>query len=131
MANGDEVTLDNERATIDSAGLDSPRPGGGLRGRLARRRPYQRRRSGQWCRRRHTPLRGIEQNRSCARPAARIRVASTDHHNVLEVERQAIDEVVRHDTLAAFAADPGLSARNRLSPSIYHRAQSVQVSPGA
>ena len=76
-----------------------------------------------------TPLRGIDAEPVLRKTGRKVRIASTDHHNVLEVERQAIDEVVRHDTLAAFAADPGLF-RKPDEPSIYHRAQSGGVAWG-
>jgi Fe-S-cluster-containing dehydrogenase component len=55
------------------------------------------------------------------RPTGRhVAIASTDHHNALEIEREAVDEVVRHGTLAQFAADPGfLRATGGDRPAIY------------
>ena len=68
-----------------------------------------------------TPLRGIEAAPSIRKTGRTLRVASTDHHNVLEVEREAVDEVVRHGTLAAFAADPTFLRQSGEEPSIYRR----------
>ncbi len=55
-----------------------------------------------------TPLLGIDATPVLRKTGQTVRVASTDHHNMLEVDRTLVDNVVRHGTLAAFAADPAL-----------------------
>ena len=67
------------------------------------------------------PLRGLAGLPSLIRTGQRVRIASTDHHNVLEVEQQAIDSVVRHGTLAAFAAKHDFLQEQGAQPSIYDR----------
>ena len=69
-----------------------------------------------------TPLRGIDAAPVLRKTGRTIRVASTDHHNMLEVDRKAVDDVVRHGTLAAFAADPAFCAAGP-SRAIYPPAQ--------
>ena len=66
-----------------------------------------------------TPLLGIDADPVLHRTGKHVRVASTDHHNMLEVERTLVDEVVRHGTLAAFAADPQFARRSGESAEIY------------
>ena len=78
-----------------------------------------------------TSLRGLDAAVSLTRTGHHTAVASTDHHNVLEVDGSTVDSIVRHATLAAFNAtnellrDPGTDG-----PSIYHRAQTGAVAWG-
>ena len=78
-----------------------------------------------------TPLRGIDAAVALRRTGRTIAVASTDHHNMLEVDGATVDSVVRHATLAQFTTtrdvlrDPGTD-----EPSIYHRPQSSGVAWG-
>ncbi|HEX3996207.1 MAG TPA: 4Fe-4S dicluster domain-containing protein [Acetobacteraceae bacterium] len=66
-----------------------------------------------------TQLLGIDAVPVLHKTGRRVRVASTDHHNMLEVDRKLVDEVVRHGTLAAFAADPNFLHRSGQNPEIY------------
>ena len=77
-----------------------------------------------------TPLRGLAGLPTLRKTGSRVRLASTDHHNVLEVEQAVVDAVVRHGTLAAFAADPHFLRGDAKQPSIYHRAQAGGVAWG-
>ena len=77
-----------------------------------------------------TPLRDLDGAPTLRKTGHRVLVASTDHHNVLEVDRQAIDEVVRHGTLVEFTADPGFLHGSADKPSIYGRAETGGVAWG-
>ena len=77
-----------------------------------------------------TMLRGLDGTPALHKTGKQIRVASTDHHNMLDVGREAVDAVVRHGTLAAFAADPAFLRVSGEAPSIYHRAQTGGVAWG-
>ncbi len=77
-----------------------------------------------------TPLRGIGTPPSLRKTGRTIRVASTDHHNVLEVDQQAIDEVVRHGTLVQFHTQPDFLHDSDAEPTIYRRAQVSRVAWG-
>ncbi len=77
-----------------------------------------------------TVLRGLAGVPVLANTGKRVPVASTDHHNVLEVERKTIDSIVRHATLAAFTADPHCLHASGTEPSIYHRAQTAGTAWG-
>ena len=77
-----------------------------------------------------TALRGLEGTPALRKTGRHFKVASTDHHNVLEVERETVDEVVRHGTLAEFAARPDFLRVSGEEPSIYHRAQQGGVAWG-
>ncbi len=48
-----------------------------------------------------------------------IRVASTDHHNMLDVEPKMVDAIVRHGTLAEFAANAHVTAGEQAEPVMY------------
>ncbi len=66
-----------------------------------------------------TPLRGIDAVPVLRPTGRRVRVASTDHHDMLEVERTLVDQVVRHGTLAGFVANPGFLRGDGAKPGIY------------
>jgi Fe-S-cluster-containing dehydrogenase component len=68
-----------------------------------------------------TTLRGISGPVSLEKTGRRLKLASTDHHNVLEVDRKEVDAVVKHGTLAAFQADPRFLHGAADQPAIYHR----------
>jgi len=68
-----------------------------------------------------TPLRGLDGVPTLRKTGKRVRLATTDHHNVLEVEQSAIDTVVRHGTAAAFAANRDFLHGDDREPSIYDR----------
>ncbi len=78
-----------------------------------------------------TALRGVDAAVSLRKTGRSIAVASTDHHNMLEVDGSTVDSVVRHATLAQFTAtrdllrDPGTD-----QPSLYHRPQRSGVAWG-
>ncbi len=78
-----------------------------------------------------TPLRGIEGVPGLRKTGRSVALASTDHHNMLEVDGKTVDSVVRHATLAAFTATPDLLRDpGRDEPSIYHRPQRSGVAWG-
>jgi molybdopterin-containing oxidoreductase family iron-sulfur binding subunit len=66
-----------------------------------------------------TPLLGIDATPVLRKTGQRVRVASTDHHNMLEVGRKLVDDIVRHGTLAAFTANPDFLRGTERSPEIY------------
>ena len=68
-----------------------------------------------------TPLRGLDGVPTLRKTGKRVRLATTDHHNVLEVEQSAIDTVVRHGTAPAFAANRDFLHGDDREPSIYDR----------
>lgn len=68
-----------------------------------------------------TPLLGLEGTPTLRKTGDTARVASTDHHNMLEVDRKLVDDIVRHGTLAAFAAQPDFLKQSGPEPSIYVR----------
>ena len=68
-----------------------------------------------------TPLRGLGGVPTLRKTGRIVRIASTDHHNVLEVERATIDTIVRHGTAAEFAANPGFLHGTGDEPAIYDR----------
>ena len=72
-----------------------------------------------------TLLRGLSGVPTLKKTGTRVRIATTDHHNVLEVEKQAIDTVVRHGTLAAFTANRSFLHGKEDEPSIYDRPPAV------
>ncbi|MBV9811252.1 MAG: 4Fe-4S dicluster domain-containing protein [Acetobacteraceae bacterium] len=77
-----------------------------------------------------TKLRGIDAAPSLRKTGRRHAVASTDHHNMLDVDRGTVDTIVRHATLAAFEADRHVLAGEGSEPSIYHRPQDGGVAWG-
>ena len=77
-----------------------------------------------------TPLRGIDAAPTLRPTGKHVQIASTDHHNVLEVDGDLVDEVVRHGTLAAFAADRDFLRDKSALPSIYHRSRGSGVAWG-
>ena len=66
-----------------------------------------------------TPLRGLDAVPVLRATGQRTRIASTDHHNMLEVGHKIVDQVVRHGTLAAFTADPRFLRGAAEEPAIY------------
>ena len=68
-----------------------------------------------------TPLRGLSGVPTLRKTGERVRIATTDHHNVLEVEKATVDTVVRHGTAAAFAANRDFLRGGEPEPSIYDR----------
>ena len=66
-------------------------------------------------------LRGLDAAPSLRRTGRQIRIASTDHHNMLDVERTLVDQIVRHGSLAEFAADPRFLHGSSAEPEIYLR----------
>ena len=66
-----------------------------------------------------TPLRGLDAEATLRRTGNRLRIASTDHHNMLDVDKGTVDVVVRHGTLADFAANPRFLHGTGREPSIY------------
>ena len=71
-----------------------------------------------------TPFRGLDGTPTLRKTGSQVRVASTDHHNMLEVERELVDDIVRHGTLAAFATKPDFLQRpGHGQPSIFHARQ--------
>jgi len=69
-----------------------------------------------------TALRGVDATPVLRKTGTRIQVASTDHHNMLDVGRDTVDQVVRHGTLADFAAKPDfLRDPGNDKPTIYHQ----------
>ncbi|HEX3347413.1 MAG TPA: 4Fe-4S dicluster domain-containing protein, partial [Acetobacteraceae bacterium] len=78
-----------------------------------------------------TPLRGIDAAATLRKTGRNVAVASTDHHNMLEVDGKVVDNVVRHATLADFAARPDvLRDPGGDEPSIYYRPQTTGVAWG-
>ncbi|WP_428486439.1 4Fe-4S dicluster domain-containing protein [Rhodopila sp.] len=77
-----------------------------------------------------TPLRGLDGVPTLRATGKHIRIASTDHHNVLEVDNKTIDSIVRHGTEAEFAVNPTFLHGDDKQPSIYHRAQTSGVAWG-
>ncbi len=77
-----------------------------------------------------TSLTGSDGVPTFSKTGKRVRLASTDHHNVLEVDQTVIDSVVRHGTLAAFTADPHFLHSEAPPPTIYHRAPDSAVAWG-
>jgi Fe-S-cluster-containing dehydrogenase component len=77
-----------------------------------------------------TALRGIDAAPVLRKTGRRIRVASTDHHNMLDVGADTVDAIVRHGTLAAFAADRDFLRAPGEEPMIYRRAQAGGVAWG-
>ena len=77
-----------------------------------------------------TSLLGLVGTPSLRKTGKRVEIASTDHHNMLEVDRETIDQIVRHGTLAAFAADPTFLRKTADKAEIYHLAQSEGVAWG-
>ncbi len=75
-------------------------------------------------------LRGAEGTPSLRKTGARRRIASTDHHNVLEVDHETIDHIVHHGKLADFQADPEFLHKSGAEPSIYHRPRGPGVAWG-
>jgi len=78
----------------------------------------------------YTPLRWLDGDAALRKTGRRVQVASTDHHNMLEVDRRIVDEVVRHGTLTAFTADPRFLNGSEPEPSIYHRPRGPGVAWG-
>jgi molybdopterin-containing oxidoreductase family iron-sulfur binding subunit len=76
------------------------------------------------------PLRAGDGTAVLRKTGKRRAIASTDHHNVLEVERGEIDAVVRHGTLAEFVSDRQFLHGSEHEPSIYHRPQREGVAWG-
>ena len=77
-----------------------------------------------------TPLRGLDAVPVLRRTGRRVRIASTDHHNMLEVDKGTVDHIVRHGTLAEFAANPRFLHGAGREPEIYPPARTA-ASPGA
>ncbi len=77
-----------------------------------------------------TDLRGETGIPVLRKTGKRIPVASTDHHNMLEVGREAVEAVVRHGTLAEFMAKPDFLRDSGPEPSIYHQPQPEGVAWG-
>jgi molybdopterin-containing oxidoreductase family iron-sulfur binding subunit len=76
-----------------------------------------------------TPLRGIDAEPVLRRTGKRVPIASTEHHNMLEVDGALVNEIVRHGTLAAFTAHRDF-LRTNAEPSIHHRPQGAGVAWG-
>ena len=77
-----------------------------------------------------TGLRGIDGAPVLRKTGMRIRVASTDHHNMLDVGRDTVDAIVRHGTLADFTAKPDFLSDPGDGPSIYHQPRAEGVAWG-
>ena len=77
-----------------------------------------------------TPLRGIDTTPVLEKTGRNVRIASTDHHNMLEVERTLVDDIVRHAGLAAFTADPHVLQKPGEQPAIYRLAPQGPVAWG-
>ena len=77
-----------------------------------------------------TDLRGADAGVELIPTGERAPIASTDHHNMMDVERTLIDDIVRHVTLAAFTANPGIGHKRGVEPRIYQPAPSPGVAWG-
>lgn len=77
-----------------------------------------------------TGLRDVDGTAVLRKTGKRIQVASTDHHNMLDVGREAVDAVVRHGTLADFTTKPDFLRDSGDRPTIYHQTQPEGVAWG-
>ena len=77
-----------------------------------------------------TPLRGIDATPVLRAIGQRVQIASTDHHDILEIDGALVDEIVHHGTLAAFTANRDFLRDTAKPRSIYHRPQSKGVAWG-
>ena len=77
-----------------------------------------------------TALRGLLGAPTLRKTGRVVRVASTDHHNMLEVDRELVETVVRHGTAARFAADANFLHGSQPGATIYRQPETAGVAWG-